>query len=122
MPAQDGNLLALAADLHGLTFRAHAVAFVNVVDTASVPHAASAVILLNRTHGILRTYTFHAFGGYLPAAFISDHLAVFQGHAVVFFQGQQMTHGDHFVILLLFFPWYDLSIAQVAGFVKYFFT
>lgn len=85
-PAKNRNLIMGPPDFQGLFFGIYPTAFVDVIDAVGEPDPAVTAICLNRINGFSGSCNFDALGGNLPACFIGDWLAVFQGKTVVISQ------------------------------------
>ena len=95
-PPENRNLIMGPPDFQGLFFRVHPTALVYVVDAVGEPDSTVTAICLNRINGFSGGCDFDALCGNLPACFIGDWLAVFQGKAVVVFQlpyASDINHG-----------------------------
>ena len=66
------------ANFQRFALSVHAVAFVDVVNTASEPHATVTAVSLNSVDCFSCGVAFHALGGNLPTALVGDGLARFE--------------------------------------------
>lgn len=94
-PTENGDLIALSADLECALLGCFAVGFVDIINTFAEPYAAVAAVCLNRVDGFSCACGFDAFGCDLVACLIGNALATFKGHTVVFFKFENRANVNH---------------------------